>query len=152
MPPSPPQNLCAKSQQLVLVLHLKCRNTAWPETVPRWHGWVFHPSRCGLWLALAAERAQWGASTEGGSVLAPNACGVNEPAVPHPLPPAGTGVLLSQPPISRGPWPSATGGPVPRSHPPSCFEPDGVTLLPAETPRFLPVPPANLLTEELMHP
>lgn len=140
----PPPNLPAKSQQLVLVLNPKCHNATWPEPMPRWHGWVCHPSGHGLWLAPTSERARWGASTEGGSVLAPHACRVTESAVPHPLPPVGTGVLLSQPPMNRGPWPSATGVTALRSHPPSCFEPDGVTPLPpglaAHLPRNTQVP------------
>lgn len=58
--------------------------------------------------------------------------------MPHPLPPAGTMVLLSQPHMRRHPRPSASEVTVPVSHPSGCFEPDGVTSLPTGLAALLP--------------
>lgn len=95
----PSQNLHAKSQQLVLVLNPKCHNTMGRFS-----------TRPGVGCSSPGSReVMVGCEHRGDSILAPHTHRVTEPAVPHPIPPVGTRVLLSQPPMTRGLWPSMTG-------------------------------------------
>lgn len=140
----PSQNLHAKSQQLVLVLNPKCHNTM---------GGVFHPSWCGLQLPWQ-QRGHGGLWTQRGLYFSP----------PHPQsdwassapshPSCGHQGAPEPAPHDKGTVAFYDKVIPPGSCPPSCFEPNVVTLLLAcpETPTYLRIYPANLLMEELTSP